>query len=334
MKKIFLAVVALAAMTACENDEMVRYDKGATIGFSNAFIDNATRTAIDGSHTTAELSSFKVYGAVEGPTAETFVNIFSNVEVTKEAKDVTDIHGEDANGVVNTWYYAEDYVQYWVPGKDYKFAAVVDAVVSEAAAPGGMPTKLTVDATAQKDALYASHTVDNYGGTVTNVAFTFRHILSKVKFTAVVAEMAPAYTYKVSGIKIIGAADGGVYTIGAATPWAPNNTTYDPAFGNIVETATAKGAAAVALNNKTLESNYSRLLVPQTITKISCVVELYKGNDLISQETKTIEPTGGVALAEGCSYNFVLNLAAPGMPITFSAEAVNTWGADNTVNVQ
>ena len=333
MKKIFFAVVALAAMTACENDEMVRYDKGATIGFSNAFIDNATRTAIDGSHTTAELSSFQVYGAVEGPTAGTFVNIFSDVEVTKEKKADTDIHGEDANGVVNTWYYAESNVQYWLPGKDHKFAAVVDATVS-ATDGGGMPTQLTVNAKQQKDALYASHSVNDYAGTYTNVAFTFGHILSKVKFTAVVAKMAPAYTYKVSGIKIVGAADGGVYTIGAATPWAPNATTYDPEFGNIVETATAEGAAAVALNNKTLESNYSRLLVPQTITKISCDVELYKGNNLISQETKTIEPTGGVTLAEGCSYNFVLNLAAPGMPITFSAEAVNTWGPDNNVTIQ
>ena len=58
MKKIFLAVVALAAMTACSNDEFVSVDR-APINFGEAFVDNATR-ATDTTYVAVALTSFDV----------------------------------------------------------------------------------------------------------------------------------------------------------------------------------------------------------------------------------------------------------------------------------
>jgi hypothetical protein len=46
MKKIFVAMLALAAATACSNDELVSVNQEA-IGFDNAFINNSVRSEVD-----------------------------------------------------------------------------------------------------------------------------------------------------------------------------------------------------------------------------------------------------------------------------------------------
>ena len=65
MKKLFFAIAALAVMTGCNNDELVEVTPKQAIAFGNAFVDNATR-AIDPSITSETISSFNVYGTVQG----------------------------------------------------------------------------------------------------------------------------------------------------------------------------------------------------------------------------------------------------------------------------
>ena len=312
MKKILFTMLAVAALVGCSKEEILSHNKGEAISFGNNFIDNATRAAIDGSYTTATLDAFKVYGAVETTTDDVFVNIFNGVDVTKEKTNGTDI-GDSAQ---NTWWYNAESVQYWIDGKDYKFAAVVDGTVTATDA-AGMPTKLTVDATAQKDLLYASSTA-----TSGPVAFTFKHLMSKVKFSANVAAMADAYSYRVTGISVNGVADGGVYTIGAATPWAANNTTYDLAFGNIADNN--GNLAELTSGNANVESNYARLLVPQTVTSVSFTIDLYKDSANINTEVVDIDDLE-IALEAGHAYNFTIDLAAPGAPIMFGVTEVEGW---------
>ena len=331
MKKIFIAIVAIAAaaLASCAKEELVSLDKGATIAFSNAFVDNATKAAQDPSNTTNNLTAFKVYGAVETTTENVYVNIFSDVDVTKTQTNSTDI------GSTGTWWYDAQHVQYWIEGKDYKFAAVVGGDVSDTDA-AGMPTEITVDATAQQDVLYDSKTTTGTAN-AQNVAFTFSHLLSKVKFVANVATMAEAYSYKVKNITINNVADGGVYTIGATKPWAANTTYYSPSFGNIVATSTEVGADATKLTSGMtgIESNYERLLVPGTVASISFTVELYyndgNGDQCINIDSDPISVD--IPLAEGTAYNFVINLPVPGNPITFSAQAVNTWAGPTGFDV-
>ena len=111
MKKFFIAIVALAAAVSCSNDDIISIDRQA-IGFGNPFVENSVRADYSDGQ---ELTQFNVYGTVTG-TAGT-VNIFEGVPVT---------------GTVGAteWSYAEQYAQYWIPGADYNFAAVVDATVS------------------------------------------------------------------------------------------------------------------------------------------------------------------------------------------------------------
>ena len=80
MKKIFIAIVALAAATACSNDELVSVNQEA-IAFDNAFINNSVRSVADPSLTASTLNDFAVFGFVEGAV------LFDGVRVAKVGSD-------------------------------------------------------------------------------------------------------------------------------------------------------------------------------------------------------------------------------------------------------
>ena len=175
MKKIFFAIFAVAALASCMQDEIVSFDKGDAIAFNNAFVSNATK-ALDPSITSSTISEFVVYGTVSGTgTGEaTDVNIFPGVTVKQSNTDVN-------NPVGDTWFYAGDYVQYWINGNNYKFAAVVNGVVTKDAY--GMPATIAYTADGSTDLLFAvAGAVGKESGN-SAVEFTFSHLLSKVKFS-------------------------------------------------------------------------------------------------------------------------------------------------------
>ena len=63
MKKLFMIGLAATAMLAsCSNDETVEMAQSKAIGFSNAFVNNGTRSIVDPSFTTETLKDFAVYG--------------------------------------------------------------------------------------------------------------------------------------------------------------------------------------------------------------------------------------------------------------------------------
>lgn len=102
MKKIFLIGLTAAAMLAsCSNDETVEMAQQKAIGFSNAFVNNGTRSVVDPSFTTTSLNDFAVYGFTQNG------QIFDGVKVSKGGA---------------AWSY--DNVQYWVPGNTYTFGAM------------------------------------------------------------------------------------------------------------------------------------------------------------------------------------------------------------------
>ena len=169
MKKIFFAAIALAALASCAKEEFVSVNRQA-ISFGEAFVDNATRADYSDGQ---ELTTFDVFGTVTG-TAGT-VNIFAGIPVE--------------GTVGGAWSYDQQYAQYWIPGADYNFAAVVDADgvgTSTATATYGMPTTLTSTAATtgvRNDLLYAEAHVEDAAADQGVVDFTFFHLLSKVRFT-------------------------------------------------------------------------------------------------------------------------------------------------------
>lgn len=109
MKKVFFLGIAAATMLAsCSKDETVDVPQGKAIGFSNTFVDNATRS-VDPSFTVATLPNFAVYGYTQNG------QIF-------DGETVSSVNGG------TSWTYSP--TQYWVEGNQYAFAAIAPASVS------------------------------------------------------------------------------------------------------------------------------------------------------------------------------------------------------------
>ena len=60
MKKIFIALIAIASVAACNKAEVIETVEGEAIEFSNAFVNNATK-ATDPPYGAVALTSFNVY---------------------------------------------------------------------------------------------------------------------------------------------------------------------------------------------------------------------------------------------------------------------------------
>lgn len=328
MKKVLFAVLALAAV-ACNKAEIVEQTPADAIVFDNAFVDNATKAAYDGSYNTGNLEAFEVYATIsrDGNSA----NIF-NKELVKKGNSL----GQGVN-----WSYDANHTQYWVPGNTYKFRAVADGNVDNVSEVVALETDKymatsinLLDASAQKDILVAEEIVNYVSGAHT-VKFTFEHILAKVKFTIKnTIATNNGYSYKVSNISMNGIAKNGVYTFG--TGWAPATVPakYNLSFGNAVATGTATGAEASDIPyNSSMESNYDRLLIPTTETfNITFDYQLLKDGVVIDTKTGEDITASNLELEPGHAYNFIFSLGNPGDPIQFDLEKVSGWEKAGTVN--
>lgn len=312
MKKFFIAIVALAAAVSCSNDDIISIDR-QTIGFGNPFVENATRAAIDASYSgTKSLASFNVYGTVTG-NANT-INIFDGDAVTGSIGQTV-------------WSCTEE--QYWTPSCSYKFTAIADAT-SVAVDTNGMPTSITFNenTTAGGDVLLATATATTtIDGTPSQnpVAFTFSHLLSKVKFTFTKPEYNNTrYTYKITGIQFTNPYKQGVYNIDNETWGSQDIRTSAIDFG--------AGEAEITTTKLSVESNYARLLVPATYTDlgVSFTVETLLDNNSLG--TQTISETLSATFEKGIAYNVVATLGDNNL-ITFTVEKLTGWDSETNISI-
>ena len=298
MKKLFVALCAIAALAACAKEELVGVNQEA-IQFGGPFVENSTRAAVDPSYNATNLNAFNVYGAVEG------VNIFAGATVTKG----TAAYGE-------AWTVSGAPTQYWIAGANYIFDAVVDATEVVKDTNTGLPTTLKYNTNTQKDMLHQR--VTTVGKPTENnglVAFTFTHLLSKVKLTVenTTANTATDYRYTISNIAITNANLTGDYAV--AGTWS-NVTAGSYSIPNItVESATTKECAAEVL------------LIPGTNLvgiNFKVNVEMKSGDTwkTITTTPKTYENV--IALTANTAYNFTISVGLDNT-IQFTAKPVNSW---------
>lgn len=339
MKKIFLIGLTAAAMLAsCSNDETVEMAQQKAIGFSNAFVNNGTRSIVDPSFTTENLTDFAVYGFTQKG------QIFNGEKVSK-------------GGTASTgWSY--DNVQYWVPGNTYTFGAIAPhraANVSDVKLPEGatkveMKVAFTNTDADQVDLLHAAPT--QIAGTAVTptytepVSMTFNHQLSKVKFSFENA-VGAGYNVKVSNVKITDAYKTGTWKVTGepANTWSNQaDKTLELNFGNVVANgATANVAANIAFN-ETLESYNEKLMIPMGNTAIYTVTftaELFKDNVPLGTYNHTVE-IKNVEFKLGYCYNFKASLTHENITgpdklneIKFNVTSVGNWNkeADKNLNV-
>lgn len=329
MKKIFLiGLTAAAMMASCSNDETVEMAQKKAISFSNAFVNNGTRSSVDPSFNSDNLKDFAVYGFAEN--AQNF-----------KGEKVYKVEG------TNTWKY--DNLQYWVPGNTYTFGAIaphsVAANVSNVTLPTGatkvgMEVAFTnTDDVKQVDLLHAAPA--QIAGTAVTptykdaVSMTFYHQLSKVKFSFENAVGAGHYV-KVKDVKNTNAYKTGTWKVTGepANTWSNQaDKTLELNFGNVVANgATANVAANIAFN-ETLESYYEKLMIPMDASAtytVTFTVDLCAGDAVLKSKTFTTQ-ISGVEFKLGYCYDFKASLNAdnitddPLKPIEFTVIKVEDW---------
>ena len=305
MKKLLLVALAAVGMAACvQNEELVAH-KGDAIKFNNAFVENPTKVAQDGSYSNQNMfNAFKVWGTMENGAAP--IQIFNGVDVS------------NATGA---WDYDAQYTQYWINGYTYNFAAVVGATVD---ATNGLPAVINVDMEEQKDVLYATAS-RTYNGDSSAVGLTFKHLLAKAKFTVSnTMTVESGFGYQVSDITIEGAEKEAAYDV--VNGWT-STSTYNVSFGP----ATNDNVNAANLQaGQTEESNYVRYLVPEANKTLNIKVTYTLNlNGTQLGDVKTEEVVAALDVEAGRAYNFIITFGNPGDKITFEP-TVEGWleGAD------
>lgn len=322
MKKIFLIGLTAAAMLAsCSNDETVEMAQQKAISFSNAFVNNGTRSIVDPSFNKDNLTDFAVYGFTQKG------QIFNGEKVSKGGA---------------AWSY--DNVQYWVPGNTYTFGAIAPhsaANVSDVKLPAGatkveMKVAFTNTDANQVDLLHAEPAqITGVTASYTEpVSMTFNHQLSKVKFSFQ-NSVGAGYNVKVSNVKITDAFKEGTLTVAAAGNTWGNQTdkTLELNFGNVVANASSTEASAIA-NAATLESYNEKLMIPMSNTAkytVTFTVDLYKDNVLLGTYNHRVE-IKDVEFKLGYCYNFKASLTHKNItgpdelnPIEFNVASVKDW---------
>lgn len=329
-----MGIAAAAMLASCSLDETLETARDTrVIGFSNAFVDNATRSVVDPSFTVGTLRNFAVYGFTQNG------QIFDGVTVSSAD-----------NG--STWTYNP--IQYWVEGNQYAFAAIAPASVSVSGETltgssvadykVGMTVSFTNDG--KTDLLYANggafNADETFMASPQPVGLTFKHQLSKVKFSFK-NNVSGAYNIKVTDVKITDAKSTGTLTVSTAADNAWSNVGGDPLELSFGAAGITSETTADAIGFGTEVETYNeQLMIPTASTEsynVTFTVELLNGT--VSMGTYNHTATiSGVELKLGYCYDFAAELNADNIvvdpedpdaelkPIEFKVNEISDWTKD------
>lgn len=320
MKKLFIAVLAMASLVACNKNEVIEKAASPAIRFENAFVDNATRAnaAVDPSTTSATIEAFSVWGFMNAPAGKVFVE----EKVTKNGSEWR---------YINTQYWTPGNNQYWFAALSNYTNAVVDVTNANTFGLGNIKYTVTDGA---EDLLYAAvGPIDAPAATATSVEpvkFIFNHMLSKVKFTFTNGFNNELATIDVKNIKMVVPATADI-DVNVEDWWSTN------CWKNYANTATIEFGEACAKTTigVSQESAVERIILPankDVVYTVTFDVALYQGDVVAYEGTKTVE-IKGVALEMGKAYNFKAELNASNfteegnelLPIEFTVLEVKDW---------
>ena len=353
MKKVIFALAAVVALAACSQEDVIVADKGAAIGF-DTFVENSTRVD-DPSLTTKNLANFGVFGTVTNTVAneDNTALIFNNVKVT--GSNLVDGAGYSTGTYEGT--------QYWIAGAKYNFAAVApktvkvndvdtdvytnasyavtSSVVDDEKVYTGTTT-LSFNNNGMIDLLYAEATAVGQSGSGDpdapangKVAFTFRHILSKIKFSFENQYLSSGSTIAVRNIMLTNAHKTASVTLDADnTVWDKHataaNNDFIILFGD-AETVNDNNLEDIAQGEE-LESYNVRFIIPgakHTYT-VSFEVDVLYGTTVVEtyKHTASLEFTPAV----GTAYDIKTVIDHTNIdpdhaqePILFTVTEVDAW---------
>lgn len=327
MKKILLAVAAVATFASCsQNEEFENVGQKAEIGF-NSVISKSTRAAIVEND---DFKSFTVNGyrtAAEITTSTQLEGGFmDDVPVAKDAQD-------------NSWKQTDTF--YWPANGYVSFFATSPAQSLDIKTVGYPKFEYTVGAIdTQKDLLAAN--LKNQQKTDSKVALAFRHLLTQVNFA--VKGDTKGFNYVISKLEITGVNTTATFTFdgvaGTVGGWSAASTvgsyTYD--LTKSPQTITVTDPAKDPVTNLESANNSLFMLMPQTLTDAAKVSVTYyaiptdkvtANNDL----DKTFSGTKTVALGTTTKWEankkvrYTLVLSSDAKPIEMGEPTVTGWDA-------
>lgn len=306
MKKSLLMLGAAAiALASCTNEEVLNVSDSRTIGF-NTFVNNNTKAVTD--ITTSTLNKFYVFGDYDDGASVAF----SNTEV---------------NGT-NGGTYTPVNPAYWQVGKNYEFGAYSNGNGSSLTA-SFINGKLTISNYSVNDAndliaATASEIEAPAAGEDKSVTLTFKHLLSKVKFTFSTTAVPEAFRMEVSNLTFKGIKTAATCVFSnntISTKWT--GTEGDYTIATLSDYAVTSGSA----------STEDILVIPQANVSIeaSFTVTIYDENT--NEEIATNDFTASLDCTkwvEGYVYNYTAEINPDKVdgqlkPITFTVDKVEGW---------
>ena len=321
MKKVFIAILAVAALAACNKSEIVESAPSAEIAFDNAFVNNATKaTDLNANN----LADFGVYGHVYANESNTQGLIFNN---------------ETVSGGLGNYTYQN--TQYWIANAEYSFAAFAPKTGAAWAyattdAKNGTIT-FTQPAAADQDFLFAydSRETAEVSSQPEKVGFTFNHMLSRVQFTFVNAfESTTNIKLTVTDVHITDSYKKGTLEVvdGEVEEWAvaEADKNLNVAFGNVL-------AGELASGNASGKTEHFYLIPADATYNVTFKVQLNQaGAKFDYDRTATVI----LPLEMGKSYNVTASLNGQNVlenelyPIEFDVKEITDWADFTNVDAQ
>lgn len=289
MKKIFIVFAALAALAACNKEAAIETPEGDAIAFGDVFVDHSTKAIYE---TANDLTGFTVWG-----------NVANVALYGTEGATVT----RSGAALGSAWTCSV--TRYWTPSSTFNFAAIANGTGTDCV--NGIPTKIsyTLNGADPADLVYgtSSATTDAScvptGNVVTGtgvVSFTLEHLLARVKVSFENQIEEDDYTYAISNVTL-STWDKGVYTIGAATPWARE--------GEATTALPYDAITSLAYSTTPTEAG-AQLVIPGAPVTLAFTYELKLNGTTIY--TNTVSETVSVDLVKSHSYNLNVQLKAGG----------------------
>ena len=311
MRKLFVSLLAVAALAACSNEDVVRQPASSAISFDGMFVENATR-AEDPSIKTGTLEAFDVWGFMNETTGE----VFNGTDVTKMG---------------DMWCY--DVPQYWMPGNTYYFAALAPmnsqnvalTVASGDAAKLGLGKIAFTNVDGSEDLIYASTSMQAKVNDEKNgaVKFTFNHLLSKIKFTFKNGFAHSNITVDVKDVKMVapksGSIDLAVENWWDNDDWKLTEETFALEFGD-VETMGINASATAAKERLTIPTDAAYA------HEVTFTANVWVGDQKTAFEKKAV--IEGAAFEMGKAYNLVATISPETLDleqIVFEVVEVKDW---------
>ena len=322
-KSLFVLGVAVAALASCTNEEVVNIAESNVIKFDNAFVGNTTKVAVP-ELDEDNIEDIYVY-AVKGSSA---TNVFD--QQPKNVYKTT--AGEWAYDNPVKW---EQDSYKFVAYAGTKFTSEVSATQSSGTDNYLTFTNVTVDNDHQFDLLYTTTgvTADYTNGLtgVSNVKFSFDHILSMIQIT-LKSGFGETTKVAISNIKFYGMQPQGTYNTSNDGLWTASGTALNDATALTGTDGEATGASISGGGAATDVVN-SWVVIPQTISNQPEMVKFsvtVTDGSISEQKDFTAKLPANTSWEKGNRYNYIFTITPKAMEIedewiTFDAPTVNPW---------